>query len=198
MKKFIKKNLFLVLVAILFALLMAYLAVKQYYPIAFVNNNPILNIEFQKSYQISRNYYENSLKADNQDVSALGSEELIKELKRAVLDALIEQKIIDEELNKRMKPEVLENLINNKISEINFNSDNFKKGAEALYGSSVKDVKNFVLIPKAKEEILEGRLILENEKFGGLIGWLSQKKQKLKVVMLLPEFFWDNGEVATK
>ncbi len=193
------KNIFLILIAAAFAGFVIYLFASQYYPVAFVNNSPISAGDFNQSYGISYNYYYNSIKAAGEDVSILKSDDAIKELKRATLDALVDQKLIDEELQKRINPDDLNRMIRNKLSSIDFNSDNFKKGSLALYGFSVDSIKKFVLIPKEKEEILAGRLVLDNNpQFADIDDWLKQKKSEAKVEILISQLYWNNGEVAAR
>lgn len=180
---------------ILIAVIAAYLLLMRYYPIALVGDSLISGSEFKKSYSISYNYYLNGLKTANQDTVVLESDEIRKELKRATLDMLVEREIIDRELSKMIEADSLSLMIGDKISKIDFNSDNFKKGTDLLYGASVEDIKNLVLIPRAKEEILEGRLILENE---DVAGWFRQKRLEAKVSILTPGFYWSDGEVAAK
>jgi len=192
-----KRN-FAILAVIVFIAAGIYFFVSRNYPIAFVGNSPILNGDFQKSYLIGYNFYSNGLKIDNQDSTILKSDDIKNELRRATLDVLIGQKIISAELEKRMKTEDLSQMISEKINNINFDSDNFKKGSEFIYGASAENVKNLVLIPKAKEEILEGRLILENSQINNLDDWLKQKKSEASVKILMPGFYWDKGEVFLK
>jgi len=189
------KNKFLVLIVIVFIASGIYFFVSRNYPIAFVDNSSILNSDFQGSYLINYNFYSNSLKANNQDAIILKSDDVIKELKRATLDVLIEQEIIDNELNKRVKADDLLKMIDEKVSVAGLNSDKFKKEVEFLYGASAENIKKLVLIPKAKEEILEGRLILENSQADNFDDWVKQKKSEAKVEILMPEFNWDKTEV---
>lgn len=193
------KNIFLILITAVFVGFIAYLFLGRYYPVAFVNNSPILADEFDQSYNISYNYYYNSIKAAGQDAAILKSDDVIKELKRATLDVLVEQKLIDQELQKRIKPDDLARMIRNKVNSIDSDSYNFKKGSLALYGSSVDNVRKFVLIPKEKEEILAGRLVLDNNpQFAGIDDWLKRKKSEAQVAVLISRLYWDNGEVASK
>lgn len=191
------KKKFIILVTILFVAAGIYFFVSRNYPVAFVENSSILNTDFQDSYLISYNFYENNLKINNQDTVILKSDDIVKELKRATLDVLVGQKIIDRELEKKIKNEDLAKMIDEKISKVDLSSDKFKKGAESLYGTTAENIKNLVLIPKAKEEILEGRLILENSQTN-LDDWLKQKKMETKVEILMPGFYWDKGEVGIK
>lgn len=191
-----KRNITILIVALI-VISGAYLFINRDYPVAFVGSSSVLNSNFQESYLISYNFYSNNMKADNQDAVILKSDDIIKELKRATLDVLIGQKIINAELEKRIKSDDLEKMIDEKISKIDLSSDNFKKGSEFLYGTSVENVKNLVLISKIKEEILQGRLTLENSQIN-LDEWLKQKKAETKVEILMPEFYWDKGEVGVK
>mgnify|MGYP001564361957 CR=1 FL=1 len=180
-------------------LLAVYLIVVGYWPTAFVNYQPIYYKEFQTDYLISHHYYQNSLKASGKDPVVLEADEVKNELKRAVLESLIGERLIDEELNKIIKSQDLSRMIEDKIDKNDLNSENFKKGSEMIYGLSPEEFKKSVLVPKAKEEILEGRLISENNPLSnGLDGWLKEKKSRAKIIILLPGFGWNKGEVEIK
>ncbi len=180
-------------------LLAVYLIVVGYWPTAFVNYQPIYYKEFQTDYLISHRYYQNSLKASGKDPVVLEADEVKNELKRAVLESLIGERLIDEELNKIIKSQDLSRMIEDKIAKNDLNSENFKKGSEMIYGLSPEEFKKSVLVPKAKEEILEGRLISENNPLSNrLDGWLKEKKSRAKIIILLPGFGWNKGEVEIK
>ncbi|MBI5401374.1 hypothetical protein HZB05_00915 [Candidatus Wolfebacteria bacterium] len=173
-----------------------------YWPAVFVNSNAISYKRFKEAYTASIYYYRAGLKATSQDTAVLESDEVQKELKRAVLDSLVEQKLIESELGKRMLSGDLSRMIDEKMNRENLNSENFKKGSELLYGLPVKEFKKIVLIPQVKREILEGRFILvdsiNNGQAGGFDTWLKNERIKAKVSVLLSGFYWGDGEMKMK
>ena len=176
-------------------IILMYLIFSGAWPVALVNGHPITFSEFGRNYNIAYHFYQSELKINNKDTSVLDSKDGIAELNRAVLDSTIENEIINEELNKILKPDDLNSIIDEKISKVDLNSDNFQKGAELLYGLSLNDFKQFVLVPKAKEQIMQGRLFSENRQLGD---WLKEKKSQSRVVIFIPGLAWDGGGVVKK
>ena len=173
-----------------------------YWPAVFVNSNAISYKRFKEAYTVSVYYYRVGLKATSQDTAILESDEVQKELRRAVLDSLVEQKLIESELGKRLSSRDLSQMIDEKMNQENLNSENFKKGAELLYGLPAEEFKKIVLISQAKREILEGRFILADSinsgQTGGFDEWLKSERAKAKISVLLSGFYWGDGEMKMK
>lgn len=161
------------------------------YPVAFVGFKPIFAEDFNKNYSASMVYYEKALKTYAKNSQMLEADEIKKEIKRAVLDNLIENALIKKELKKEVGQNELNRLIDKKIKEIS-ESQTFQKAAGTLYGFSFEEFKEKVLIPQAKREILESRIFLSGENFKEK---LKEIKSKAKVMIFLPEFEWDGGKV---
>ncbi len=191
---FSKKILIILLVVIIIAFIVFVLA-GGYWAVAFVNKAPVSHREFNDWYGAALNFYQNNLKMAGKDPKVLDSDDARKELKRAVLESLVESKLIEEELKNRIGQSVLNMMVQEKIDKTDINNENLKKGAEVLYGLSTEKLKEIILVPKAEEEILEGRLFAENK---NLDNWLKEKKAQSTVIITLPGFFWENGEVKTK
>lgn len=191
---FSKKILIILLVVIIIAFIVFVLA-GGYWAVAFVNKSSVSHREFNDWYGAALNFYQSNLKMAGKDPKVLDSDDARKELKRAVLESLVESKLIEEELKNRIGQSVLDMMVQEKINKTDINNENLKKGAEVLYGLSTEKLKEIVLTPKAEEEILEGRLFSENK---NLDNWLKEKKAQSTVIITLPGFFWENGEVKTK
>lgn len=181
--------IFIVIVFIVIAFLGGFWAV------AFVNKSAISHKDFNDYYNAAFNFYQNDLKMANKDPKLLDSEEATKELKRGTLQALIENKLMDEGLAKILDTQTLNTMVEERIAKTDFNSDDFKKGVEIMYGLSLQQAKEIFLIPKAKEEILSGRLFADNQ---NLEEWLTNKKKASVIVITMPGFYWENGEVKAK
>ena len=193
MKQPLKK--YLILSATIIIMIFIVAIIDGYWPVAFAGFSPVYYQQFNNDYVVSYNYYADSLKAENQDISVLKTDTSVKELKRAVLESLVEQKIIENELAKSINGNDLSRMIQDKLDSAGIASDNFKKGAKLLYGLSADDFKKSVLIPRAEREILENRLISENL---SLDGWLKDQKSSMKVYVLIKGFAWADGGIIAK
>mgnify|MGYP001558976238 FL=1 len=187
-----KRFIILILSVIVFGL--SYLLISQSYPIAFVNWQPIIFSSFKKDVLSAGSYYQKILETyDKNQAVVMNSKEVKQEIERAVLDKLIEDKLIWRELEKRLENNDLKKMINDKIEEAIKGKD-IKKEVEVLYGISLDEFKERFLKPQARREIFESRLQLENNlSVGGLDNWLKKIKKQAKVVIFLPGFEW-NGE----
>ncbi|MEK7144099.1 MAG: hypothetical protein AAB820_02075 [Patescibacteria group bacterium] len=170
-----------------------YFVVTKSYAAAFVNFNAISAKSFENDFEAAFVYYEKALKTYNQgDAAVIESEEVKKEIQRAVLEKLIDNSIVHRELLARMSKKELESVIENKIGKIEEKSREIEEGIKNLYGFSLEDFKARVLTPMAEQEILEGRLFLENKNFDE---WLKEEKVKARVIILISGFKWEDGQV---
>ena len=170
-------------------------ALMGYWPVAFVNFRPITYSSFEKTYSAANNLYLNNLKAYKEDSSLADSADVQNELKRSTLETLIENEVVDQELSKRYKSSDLSRLIQEKLDKTNVDSPQIQKGSEILYGLSADDFKDIILTAKAKQEIMQGNLFGENQNYDS---WLRQEKMNSKVIIFIPGFRWNNGEVELK
>lgn len=164
------------------------------YPIAFVDFKIISANNYNKNYLVSLDYYEKVLKTYAKDSQVLKADEARQEIKRAVLDNLIENALIEKELKKEVGRNELNQLIDKKIKEIS-ESQIFQKAAETLYGFSFEEFEEKVLIPQAEKEIFEGRAVLKNEKPDEK---LKEIKLKANIRIFIPGFEWNGEEVVIK
>jgi hypothetical protein len=192
--RFIKDNFqhfFLTFLAIIFVGLASYYVVHfGYYPIAIVNGSVIFSRSLTDEYFVAYRYYANLLGPQNEEVASL---EFKKELRRAVLNDLIEKSLIRQELKTRVGKD-LNSLVENK-TKISAKGDDMEEAANLLYGLSLVDFREMVLVPKAQREILEGRLFLENKT---IENWLAEAAENASVFILTPEFYWDKNRVALR
>lgn len=164
----------------------AYLILSQSYPIALVNWKPIFTKDFNRDYQAASTYYKNALETYSEDSNVLNADEIKIEIKRAVLDNLIENSLIEKKLRQEIGNDKLRETIANKIKEITGKED-IKKAAETLYGFSFDEFKERVLAPQAKKEILEDLFKNDFEEK------LKEIKKAAKIMIFIPNFEW-NGE----
>lgn len=184
---------YMTFLAIIFSGLSAYYVIHLgYYPVAIVNYNLISARSLSDEYAVAYRYYAKVL-GENSDVD-LNSNELKKELRRATLNDLIEKSLIYQELKSKVGKE-LAYLIEGKINLEGINKEKLEEAASVLYGLSLADFKEMVLVPKAQKEILEGRLFLEKKTYDE---WLSGASGNAKVFILTPEFYWDKNKVVLR
>ncbi len=165
-----------------------------YWPVATVNGKPIFFYQFSRNYDIARHFYQNDLKIENKDLKILDSSGSQNEIKRATLDSMVDDSLIDQELAKRISSNDLNQILDNKLSNINLDDQSLKQGTEILYGLSNYEFKDYVLIPQAKEEILDGRLAMGGSNIND---WLNNARKNAQVSIFIPGFYWDQG-VKTK
>lgn len=170
-----------------------YLIATKSYAAAFVDFSAISARSFEADFEAALVYYEKALKTYNKgDAAVIDSEEVRKEIQRAVLDKLIDNAVVHRELLARMGKKELGSVIENKIKEIEEKSSEIEEGIKDLYGFSLEDFKTKVLKPMAEEEILEGRLFLENKNFEE---WLKDERAGVRVIILMPGFKWEDGRL---
>ena len=185
---------FTVFLVILFVGLGAYYLVHfGYYPVAAVNRSLITANRFETEYAVAYHYYEralsNSVDADPR------SRDFKKELRRAVMENLIEQTLIREDLVVRIGKD-LPTIVDGKI----FNAQKrdlktAEETAKVLYGLTLAEFESLVLVPQAQKEILQGRLFLEKQDYET---WLREAKKNAKVFIVTPEFYWQDLSVKLR
>ena len=177
----------------IFCGLAAYYVVRLgYYPVAIVNSSLITARSLNSEYLVAYQYYSRVL-ADKKefDVQSLDFQ---KELRRAALNDLIENHLVYEELKVKIGND-LEGVVEGRIEISEADRLNLEEAAQVLYGLSLTNFKEIILVPRARREILEGRLSSEKK---SLDGWLADASQSAKVFILTPEFFWDKNKVAVR
>ncbi len=150
-----------------------------YYPIAFVNWQPIFAKELNTNYAVALNFYKSQLK-NNQVFNSSSTQ---SEIKNAVLTSLIEDKIIDSEIIKKIGKSDFEKRIAEKLNKIDLSSDKTKEGAKLIYGLSIEQLKEIVLTEQVKREIA-GELFGSPNK--DLDDWLEEKFVAAKKSILIP------------
>ncbi len=190
----IKSKKFFLLVLGGVIIVCGYLVITKSYPIAFVNWRPISLGILEKDYGFAIYYYKKALEIYSKDSSVIDSGEAKREIKRAVLDKLIEDSLIQQELEKRLKSNDVKKMVDNKIGE-SLKETDINKKVETLYGLSLDDFRKRILEPQAKQEIFEARLSLENKNFSE---WQKEARGQAKVMIFLPEFGWKDDQVIVK
>lgn len=167
----------------------------KFYPIVFVNWQPIFYADFSKNYKAALIYYENVVTTYNKDnADIINSLEVRDEIKRAGIESLIENILILNELKEIFSNSELKNQISKNVSTV-INGKDIKKEIETLYGLSSEEFIEYFLEPQARREILEARLRMENINFNE---WLKSAKFQANVTIFFPGFEWKDGTVIIK
>lgn len=155
-----------------------------YYPVAVVNNSLITSNELDNEFSLAHRYYSTVLRGkEGYNVESL---DFKKELRRAALESLIEKTLIYKEAKARLGGE-LNNSVDIKINKEISDPGKIEEAAKLLYGMNLADFRQLILVPQARREILDSRLVLEKTNFQT---WLSGAKKSAKVFILTPRFYW--------
>lgn len=170
-----------------------YLVHYGYYPIALVNSQIITANRFEIEYAVAYNYYVRAL-SDAKDTDPK-ARDFKRELRRAVLDNLIEQALVQQDLNVRVGKD-LNQIVQGKIlNSQKLDPKTLEETARVVYGLDLSDFQSLVLVPQAEKEILQGRLFLEKKDYEQ---WLQEAKKTAKVFIVTPEFYWQDASVKLR
>ena len=173
----------IILIITIIIVIVAYLILSGFYPVALVNFNSISAHEWEANLTAAYAYYQ---KTSNNSLSNAAQ----KKIQRVILCKLIREEIIHQELTNRVKNSELAAIIDNKVK--NFTADSqTPELVKNFYGLSMERFDK-LLIPVAEEEILGGRLFIENK---NLSEWLKENRKKARLIILLPDFSWDGEKV---
>lgn len=160
-------------------------ASKGYYPILIVNGRIVSAKTFWDSYQASARYYQTLIIANKEEIEIDPDE-----LKKAILNQIIENILIDQKAQEELGDE-LASLVQNRIAKVSEGAE-LKEAAKAVYGLSFKEFEKQILIPVAKQEILSGRLFLQGK---DIEQWLIEAKKESNVRVFSSNFLWDGSKM---
>ena len=147
-----------------------------------------------KTYFVAYRYFQNVLLSSGKDVKELEKRETRVELRRATVNKLITDSLIYQELKRRI-PGEFNAIAEKNINEYIKNNADLEKGAKLLYGIDFSDFKEQILLPQAYQEILEGRMFLNNESFND---WLAKERSQAKIFILLPDLKWEKESIILR
>ncbi len=180
---------------VLIVVAVSWLVGTQSYPALMVGWRPIAYGEFRTAYNSALTYYGKALQTyDRSSSRVLDSSETKQDIKRAIIDKIIEDRLVEADLRRRMSAEEISNVVRRKISEATSGAE-IANEVRTLYGLTLDEFGDYILEPQAEREILEGRLILEGKNF---TDWLREARSAARITILLPGFEWDGGEVISK
>ncbi|MDO8585346.1 MAG: SurA N-terminal domain-containing protein [bacterium] len=160
------------------------------YPVATVNGAMISAREFQRVALAGLNFYVRSQEAaahrqlTSEEVSALYGE-----IRRATLDKLVAERLIDAELERRLGDRVLA-LANRKIADAQV--DRLREAVPELYGTTFEEFQEMLLLPEAKQVLLDEALKGE---LADIQSWLLSARRDASARIFLSKLQWSNGTV---
>jgi hypothetical protein len=191
------RRLIVILVLIILAISALVVFVSEFYPAALVNWSPVSLDSFNKESAAAMHYYQKVAEVYGESSLSPESGEFKKEIQRAVLDKMVEDKVVIKALESKLKKDELEEIVSKKINELMLSAGEGIGGkVTALYGISMADFRKEILEPQARLETLQGRFIMENASDSTFEEWLGSLKNNSNVSVLIPGFYWKDGKVA--
>jgi len=171
----------------------AYILINRgYFPIAVVNSAIITQRQYEKNLSAIYQYSDELEKVyQAPDVPSAGNKKV--ELKRIVLQEIVENTIIHQDVKRRLGSS-FDDIVDNKIKDLS-GSEDLKKAASTLYGLTLADFIDLFIKPAAERELLDGKLLLEKTTFDD---WFKEAKKNASVTLLVSGFFWNGDGVEVK
>lgn len=168
-----------------------------FYPVAIVNFRVITARELNKNYDAAYRYFQNALIFNGRNPQAMEDPKTKLEIHRGALEKLIVNELIYGELVRRLRKSDFNAVANNKIDQYlkSIPEKDLQTAALNLYGLTRDEFRARVLLPQAYQEVLQGRMELNNENFDQ---WFNSAKRSVAVVILLPKLEWDGAGVKLR
>lgn len=163
------------------------------YPVAIVGTMPIFARTWQKAENAAKSFELATARARGAkavDFSLAENRELLLEMKRGTLTFLIEDAII-----RQKGEEVTDGLgiLSRELAlEALRSSGDLGSAARAVYGLSVDDLRDLVLLPQARKDVLKEALIEKGQNFDT---WLLDAKKRASVRLIFVPFKWNGEEI---
>ncbi len=169
---------------------------RGWYPAAIVNYQEIISARRLEQAVASATHYYSRAAETYEGENGASREIESAEVRRAILEKLIESELILDELEARVGNELAQ-LVEGRIATIEGVRDpNFEGAVRTLYDLSISEFRKFVLEPKAREEILESR-VKEEEKTT-LTDFVGGLRRNARVRILIPGLHWEDGKVIVR
>lgn len=162
------------------------------YTVAIVGTTPIFARTWQKAENAAKNFELATARARGAEpinFSSVENRELLLEVKRGTLTFLIEDAIILQRGGE--VTEGLGTLSRERVVEALRQGNDPEKAARAVYGLSMNDFRDLVLLPQARRDVLKEALVEKSQDFDT---WLRDAKKRASVRLMFVPFKW-NGEV---
>lgn len=172
----------------------AYLGVRSgFFPAVIVDGDFVSRARFETQLKAAIQYTE-TVAAKDPSAGEVNLPALRIELRRAVLDKLVEDTLVAHGARKKLG-RTLDASIAGKLATVQdqIASDDFKAALSEFYGLGVADFREFVLVPQAERELLED--VLRTEK-STAASWLDEARRAASVRILIRGLTWDGVQVA--
>lgn len=183
------KSMRWIITIFLIGIFLIIVSVGGWYPVALVNTTPIFYRTWKNSEIASKNFTQTQLRAAKNksiDFSSPENAQILLEVKRGTLTFLVEDAIIKKEGEKFVG---FSALAYQKVNEAVKDSDDLASAARAVYGISLDDFYNFVLLPQARRDVLKDVLGSDFD------SWFASVKREKKIRLFFVPFRWDGEAV---
>lgn len=160
-----------------------------FYPVAWVSGEMLTARRFNNNYGAATLYYHNLAQGYGAEVSS-STPLTPTEIQASVLDQLIENKLIERGIREEIGADA-EALALSRVEKFD-RSRSIEAAVHTFYGWKFDEFEREILVPKAKQEILSGRLFLKGRKFED---WLAEEKRSKRVMIFSGIFYWDGEGV---
>lgn len=167
----------------------------KWYPAAIVNGSFISSREVETRTQAAARYYEKAAETYKTELPFSG-DVLLQELRRGVLDKLIEDKLVSREVDALLGGRHEEAVLA-KVNGTSFRTSEVEGAVRELYGFSLDEFERAVLVPQAERELLEDAL-KKDAKGENAVRWLEYSRKNASVIMVAHLFTWADGTVQFK
>lgn len=153
-----------------------------WYPVAIVNSKIIWGASLNKETKAAIYYFEQLLKANKKEGEVIEINQ--SEIKKAALENLIEKTLISKALRQETDGAEIDTRIKEVVDK-HVNNPQLGPAAAFLYGLSLNDFYNMVLVAEAEKELFEKTL---KERGVDLNDWLTKTKQSANIIYITKEF----------
>ena len=160
-----------------------------FYPVVLVDNSPIFFSAWQKAEEAQKrftNVQASSSSLDPIDFASPENKDILRAFKIASLNLLIENKIIEQEGGKIIPD--FNDLSKKRLESVMAGEGDLSGAVKTVYGLSVSEFKNLILLPQARRDVLRIFLANEGKNFDDWI--LARKKEKIIKTRFIP-YRWD-------
>ena len=188
-----KKKMTLGFLVVIVAVIAVFFGITQkMYPVATVNDVFIPARQFQWATTAAQTYYE-KISAAYGDADTVADPTFISEMRRAALQALIEDMLISQRLVSLYQQEALDIAVSERVAAALASSTEMTATAVyELFGLSIEEFSEVVLAPRARFELLEAELAKAGEMVDA---WLISERSRAQVSVALNDLAWINGHV---
>jgi len=179
---------YIIIAGCVFIVVLFIIVSARLYPVAIVNGSPVW-------YRAWNRYFIGSGHALALQARSEGTQfnldiALVSLIKKDTLTALIEDKILAQEARKLFSD--FDGMSNIRINEAIDSSAGVKDAALFMYGFSVEDFHNFVLLPQSHREVIQDEF--DKQKIN-VSAWFAGIKKKAHVRVMLDSYIWDGDMV---